>query len=55
MRSNRHQPCLMVPPSQRASLATSPRPLDLRMVVMSAFFLLQPQPEARHATRNKLP
>ena len=40
MRSNRHQPCLMVPPSQRASLATSPRPLGLRMVVMSAFFLL---------------
>ena len=40
MRSNRHQPCLMVSPSQRASLATSPRPLGLRTVVMSAFFLL---------------
>ena len=40
MRSNRHQPCLMVSPSQRASLATSPRSLGLRMVVMSAFFLL---------------
>ncbi|ANY85019.1 hypothetical protein BB934_43160 (plasmid) [Microvirga ossetica] len=40
MRSNRHQPCLMASPSQRASLATSSRPLGLGTVVMSAFFLL---------------
>jgi hypothetical protein len=37
MRSNRHQPCLTSP---LAGLATSPRPLGLRVVVISALVLL---------------
>jgi hypothetical protein len=37
MRSNRHQPCLT---SQSAGSATSPRPLGLRVVVISALVLV---------------
>jgi hypothetical protein len=40
MRSNRHQPCLTVSPSQRVRLAISPRPPVLPVVVISALFLL---------------
>jgi hypothetical protein len=42
MRSNRHQPCLTILPSQRAGLAPSPRPLGLRAVVISALLASSP-------------
>jgi hypothetical protein len=40
MRSNRHQPCLMIPHSQRVVLVTRPRSSGLRALVISALVLL---------------
>ena len=40
MRSNRHQPCLMIPHSQRVILVTRPRSSGLRAVVIAALVLL---------------
>ena len=55
MRSHRHQPCLMVSPSQSAVLVPKLRLLGLHAVVAFILFFCHPQPEPRHPTRNKLP